>query len=419
MLVKKAPHSSLPYQLLLFLISPLLAFVNSVKHIHKREHFWIVLSFALFFCYTYIPIPYSDATRYEERFSSIQEYNFSTYVNDVINMYGDKSFYQDAYIYTIQFFVSPFTTDGRIYRSILGFIYFYTFLSLIKHLLLNNGRKTKKFNWFIIGIVFLISFTAGINGIRWPLALMVFLLGSYRYITTSKFKFVLLAILSPLIHFICFYLVVFLLIYVLTKRFYNPKIISIIVLIFFFISSILASTVQSNIGLVGEKVQEKSSAYIESDSWKEKRVEGYNKLNWYVQIQRTAPNIFVMLALFITTYFGYKLEKSTTTIALEYFAFIFFMASSLSAQLLVATDNRFTLVSTAVGLFYLYHLYNENSDNKLLNLLNNSYIPIAVLTLLVNIWTDLQTISPNLILGNLITEMIFTYNDGIRSLIGF
>ena len=127
MLVKKAPHSSLPYQLLLFLISPLLAFVNSVKHIHKREHFWIVLSFALFFCYTYIPIPYSDATRYEERFSSIQEYNFSTYVNDVINMYGDKSFYQDAYIYTIQFFVSPFTTDGRIYRSILGFIYFYTF----------------------------------------------------------------------------------------------------------------------------------------------------------------------------------------------------------------------------------------------------------------------------------------------------
>ena len=205
----------------------------------------------------------------------------------------------------------------------------------------------------------------------------------------------------------------------LTKRFYNPKILSIIVLIFFFISSILASTVQSNIGLVGEKVQEKSSAYIESDSWKEKRVEGYNKLNWYVQIQRTAPNIFVMLALFITTYFGYKLEKSTTTIALEYFAFIFFMASSLSARLLVATDNRLTLVSTAVGLFYLYHLYNENSDNKLLNLLNNSYIPIAVLTLLVNIWTDLQTISPNLILGNLITEMIFTYNDGIRSLIGF
>ena len=327
MLVKKAPHSSLPYQLLLFLISPLLAFVNSVKHIHKREHFWIVLLFALFFSYTYIPWPESDAYRYKEKFETLNNYDFTKYINDVQSMYNGQGKDQDMYVSTIQLLVSPFTNDVRVYWLVLGFIYYYTFLSLIKKILITNIKRTIKFNWFIIGIVFIISFTGGINGVRWPLALMVFLLGSYQYITTSKIKFILLASLSPLIHFVFFYSVIFLFLYVLTKKYYNPKITSLLVLGGFFLSTFLVSGIKSNIGIIGESVSEKSSAYIENETWKEQRIEGFQSMNWYVKLQRSTPYYFAVLSLFITTYFSFNLKKSSITIALQYFTLLSFLAS--------------------------------------------------------------------------------------------
>ena len=400
------------------MIFPLMAFVNSVRRIHLREHFWIVLLFALFFSYTYIPIPNSDSFRYLERFNSIEDYNLPQYVHDISGIYSGASEDQDAYIYSIQFLVSPFAADIRVYWLVLGFVYFYTFLTLMKYIISSNQSKSRKFNWFILGLIFLISFTAGINGIRWPLALMVFLLGSYRYISTSKFKFIALASLSVFIHFISFYLVFFLLIFVFTKRFYNPKLTSLFVLVTFFISSFYVSRVQSNAGVFGKGLSEATAGYIENETWQEQRMEEFEKVNWYVQLQRTAPYNFVMLALTVLVLFGFSLKKSSTVLALEYFALLNFLASSLSAQLLVLSDNRFNISATAIGLLYLYYLFNENSDNKLVNNIMKLYIPISILTILVNLRADLYTVSPNLVFGNLITEFVYRFDESIQELIG-
>ncbi len=415
----KQPSSSNSINsLILFLIFPLIAFFNSVRRIYLREHFWIVLLFALFFSYTYIPIPNSDTFRYIERFNSIEDYTLPQYLQDVSGIYSGASEDQDVYIYSVQFLISPFAADIRVYWLVLGFVYFYTFLSLIKFIISSNLSKTRRFNWFILGVVFLISFTAGINGIRWPLALMVFLLGSYRYITTSKFKFIALAFLSVFIHFILFYLILFLLIFVVSKRFYNPKVTSLFVLIVFFISSFYVSRVQSSSGILGKGISEATSGYIENEAWQEQRLEEFEKVNWYVQLQRTAPYNFVMLALIVVVFFGAKLKKSPAVRALEYFALLNFLASSLSAQLLVLSDNRFNISATAFGLVYLYYLYNENSETRLVNRIMQLYIPIAVLTILVNLRSDLYTVSPNIVFGNVITEFIYRFDESIQELVG-
>lgn len=411
--------SSFSYRLLLFLVFPFIAFLSSVRRIHIKEHFWIVLLFTLFFCYTFIPyFAGSDADKYVERLGSLGEYGFSQYLDDIKGMYDGGGLYQDAYVYTIQFLVSSFTTDIRIYRLVFGFVYFYTFLSLLKYLLLNVSQKTKLFNWFIIGLVFIISFASGINGVRWPTALMVFLFGSYKYISTSKTKFIVIASLSAFIHFIFFFSVFFLLVFLFTRRFYNPKRTSVLVLMAFFLSAFFASGIKSSLSLVGQAVEERSLEYMENESWKERRIEGFQRLNWYVQLQRSVPNLFVLLALLITTYFGNSLKKSSNTVALQYFSLLCFLASFISGQLVVATDNRFAIVATASGFIYLFHLFNENSENKFLNILRVNYIPIAVLTVLVNMRADLYTVSPNLIFGNLITEAIYRYDQSIQQLLG-
>jgi hypothetical protein len=412
-------NTSMPYRLLVFLVLPFAAFAQSVRKIHIKEHFWIVLLFALFYCYTFIPIfSGSDADRYIERFGALNNYGFSQYWKDIKGMYDGSGLYQDAYVYTIQLVVSPFTSDIRVYRLVLGFIYFYTFLSLIKCLILNNLGQRTKFNWFILGVVFIISFTAGINGIRWPLALMVFLLGTYRYITTSQTKYLFLASLSILIHFIFFLSVLFLLLFVVTRKYYNPKITSLLILGLFIFSNFFALQFTNNAAIIGDGFEEKVVGYTENESWKEQRTEGFKTMNWYVQLQRTVPNTFVFFALIITTYFGIRLRKSDVVTSLQYLAFLSFFISFISAQLVDQNSNRFAIVATAVGLIYLYHLYNENPENKLMNILRKIYIPIALLTILVNMRTDLYTVSPNLIFGNVFTEMFYRFDESIQQLIG-
>jgi hypothetical protein len=399
-------------------VLPIAAFAQSIRKIHIKEHFWIVLLFALFFSYTYIPLQGSDAMRYVDRFGSLNNYGFSQYLEDIKGMYDGSGFYQDAYVYTIQLVVSPFTSDIRVYRLVLGFVYFFTFLSLIKYLILNNLGQRTKFNWFILGIVFIISFTSGINGIRWPLAFMVFLLGAYRYITTSHKKYLFLASLSLLIHFIFFLSVLIFLLFVLTRKYYKPKITSLFVLVLFFFSNFFATQLTSNATVIGDGFEEKVVEYSENESWKEQRTEGFNSMNWYVQLQRTAPNTFVFFALIITTYFGLKLRKSDLVTSLQYLAFLSFFISFISAQLVDQNSNRFAIVATAVGLIYLYHLYNENPKNKVLNVLRKVYIPIAVLTILGNIRADLYTVSPNLVFGNVLTEMFYRFDESIQGLVG-
>lgn len=403
----------------LFLISPFILFLNSWKKFYLRSHFLGIFLFSLFYSYTFIPIPSSDATRFEYRISNLGDYSWDLYVHDLKGMYEEESLYTDAYVYTVQFILSTLTDNIKIYRLFFGFVYFLTFLSLIK-LLVSFKTKSitpKKFNWFLLGLIFLIPFSSGLNGVRWPLALMVFLYSSYSYMRTRKIKFIILALTSFFIHFISFYLLLFLVIFILTRRFYNPKIISLLILVSFFFSLAFTSSIKSNTGLLGKGIENRSTGYIENENYKEERENHLKSLNWYIIFDRDSSNYFILFALLVTTNFGLGLQKSQLTSNLQYFALLMFLASFFSGQLLDTISNRFYLSANAGGLLYLYHLYHENSSKKIMQTLKRIYIPIIVLHILIILRADLYTVSPNLLMGNIFTEMYHSYETSIQDMI--
>lgn len=413
-MIRASRKSNFIHRLLLFLFFPFIAFITSVRHIHIREHFWIVLFFTLFFCYTYLPTPDSDATRYVERLSSIENYSFSEYLDDINSMYDGTSRYQDAYIYTIQLIVSPFSNDIRVYWLVLGFVYFYTFLSIFRHLRLNITTVEKRFNWFILGIVFIFSFTGGVNGIRWPLALMVFLLGSYRYITTGKLKYAFLVLLTAFIHFIFYFSVLTLIIFVLTRKFYNSKVTTIVVLSTFFLSTFFVAGIKSNVSVLGEGIENTASTYTDNESWKEKRISKIENQNWYVLLKRIGPYYFIFTTLLLTTYFGSRLKKSKLVLDLQYYALLNFMISFIASNIVVTVDNRFIINALGCGLLYMYHLYNENQESKMLRYVLIGYFPLLLLTILLTLRGDLYTISPNILFGNWFFEIFYRFDEGIQ-----
>ena len=140
-------------------------------------------------------------------------------------------------------------------------------------------------------------------------------------------------------------------------------------------------------------------------------------LNWYVIFDRDSSNYFILFALLITTYFGFSLQKSQLTSNLQYFALLMFLASFFSGQLVDTISNRFYLSANAGGLLYLYHLYHENSSKKIMQTLKKIYIPIIILHILIILRADLYTVSPNLLIGNIFTEMYYSFETSIQDLI--
>lgn len=394
------------YRLFVFLVFPILAFLTSVRKIHIKEHFWITLLFTVYFSYTYIPIPQSDATRYEQRFGLLNDYDWRHYLDDIQGMYDGRGMYQDAYIYTIQLFISPFTNNILVYRAVFGFIYFYIYLSIFRIMLSNKDQKKSQFNLFLLGLAFLISFTSGINGIRWPLALMVFILGSYQYIVTSRIKYILFASASILIHFISFYLVLFLFIYIVLKKLFKPKIFASLLLISFIYGSFFTNAILSNTNNLGDGLAEKTSSYVENEDYKKERFNHLDSLNWYIQFDRFSTYYFIFGAVILSTYFNLGLVKSSLIYNLQFFAILMFLASFISSQLVDVLSNRFYLSANAFGLIYLYHLDKENLQNKFIRICKFIYLPIFILHAIIIFRADLQTISPRLIFSNIFTEIV-------------
>jgi len=407
------------YHFILFLLSPATAFYFGIKNYNSKYARKYIFLFSLFYSMSYIPIPYSDATRYEKRIQEIPEYTFSSYVNEIKNMYNSDALYNDAYVHTVFFILLPFTRNIIIFRLVFALVYFSVYLALIREIKFSNILSTNKhFNWFILGIIFLISFSSGISGVRWPLALMVFLLGYFKYISKPKIRYLFLVSSSLLIHFIAGYIVFFFFIFILTQRFYNPINSLILLIITFAFNLVIISSVKSSAANFGEGVESKTSAYIGNENYKEKREDHLKSLNWYVRFNRYSTNYFVLFALVMSIYFLRRTNKSNFVLKLEYFAILMFIASFISAQLVDSLSNRFYQSANGCGLIYLYCLYEENKDSKFLNRLQMIYKPIILIHMAVILRGDLYTVSPNVVLGNVFTEMFYSFDTSIQEIIG-
>lgn len=402
------------YAMFLFLFSPFLAFIFSIRNYKVHNYHKYIFLFCMFYALTYIPAPNSDATRYESRVESMDPYTLTSYVNEITNMYQADAEYNDAYVHTVFLILSPITNNILIYRLFFALIYFTVFLSLIKEMKSTRYTSSPKFNWFILGVIFLISFSSGINGVRFPLALMVFILGYFKYIKLNEKKYLLLASLSFLIHFMMGYLVLFLFIYILTKKFYKPVMALVLLGIFFMFSLTFSSGVKDASSLIGDGIESKTMSYSENEDYKEGRELHLQKVNWYVTLNRYSTNYFVLFALAISIYFVKQRYKSKLLIKLEYFAVLMFIASFISGQLLDTLSNRFYLSANAAGLIYLYCLYDENRTLKIVDRLRMVYIPIVMLHVLIVLRGDLYTVSPNLIFGNIFTEMYYSFDKSIQ-----
>lgn len=403
---------------LMLFVLPIIAFFKAVSNFHIPQYRKFIVIFGLFYGATFIPINDSDGDRYGQSFEQQENYSFSQYTYNIAHMYDANSRYPDVYTYSLFYFLGLLSKNSLLFHAITALVYFLFFITLLGSVF-DEARKTGRqpILWFFIGLVFLINLSAGINGIRWPLALMVFLLGSFKLLTKNDYRFLLLAGLSVFIHFAIMYAFIFLVIYYFTVRFYKPVYVYAFLALALLSTTLFSGFIQEYAGFFGKVYEEKVLSYSVNELYKANREAHLERWNWYVQINRFSTYYFSIVALIVIAVVKHKIRFNQTATQMEYFTLLMLSASIISGELVDTISNRYYLIANGSTMIFLYYLSALNYKNIVLRRLANVYIPFLILNILIILRGDLYTISPLLVIGNPILSLFVQSEVSIQTLL--
>ena len=360
----------------------------------------------------------SDGFKYAQVFASQSNYTITQYINDISNIYKSGTGYPDIYAFSLFFWLGLFTNNPQIFHLVTAAVYFTVMVNLVGSVYDTSSKGTSKpVIWFLIGLIFVINLSSGMNGVRWPLAMMLFLFGSFKVVTTGKIKYMFLAGATIFVHFILLYAFIFLLFYYFTYKYYNPIYAYIFLIVVLLATTFLTQFIQQNAFVFGEAYEEKIIGFATNESYKASREDHLIDLHWYIQFDRYSTYFFAAFSLILIALLKRKFKFNQTAKQLEYFAFLMLGASVISGALVDVTSNRYYLLANATTLIFLYYLSSINSKNKIFTWLKVIYIPIVILHIFIMFRSDLYTISPFLVFGNPILILFLDTKDSIQSII--
>lgn len=380
------------YAWILFLIAPIIVFIIALKNFKNKSLRKFIVLFGGLYGLFFIPIPDSDATRFQDIYANLNNYNFNAYWYDISNIASPDNRFQDVYAYTVFFLGKMFSDNPQVFYLITALVYFYVFVILLGYIYDNNvDILKKKQGLFFLGIVFLFGFSSGINGVRWPLGLLVFLLGTVQLLTLHNIKYLFLAALSILIHF-SFYPAVL----ALCAFYYIPFLRKPNILIGLAIAALLASTVLSNIifsnaAIFGEVAQNKLTDYT-AEGYVETREADVSSWNFYVAIYRFGTYYFAVGALAIMWIKQKQMITNRNTNQLFSFALLMATISFVSSAIVDLSTNRYFVIVSFFTLIYLINIIKLNENKKVFKTLAFSYSPILILSMLLGIRVEWETV---------------------------
>lgn len=409
----KAGSNSI-YLGLIFLISPLLALCVALRNFNvKANHIYIILFFALYGL-TFIPIPESDVENHLNYYSEISHYSFSEFFSIITGVYSDESRNPDFYLEAVAFLTSRISDSPKLFLFVIAFLYFSVLVNLMWFVYKNHKSNVARyFIVFLVGAALTWSISAGINGIRFPMAFMVFSLGAVKFIYTRKKSFLILSILSIFIHFALAYSVFFLLVYAFFGYPKKNYILIPVLLVSFALSLSVGEIFKSNSALLGQSLEGKYDAYTNED-YMDQRETHSKSVNWYVQVDRDSTFYFCVAALLLTRLKNYNLKFDALADNLHGFAIIMLLQNFFSSVVVDSLSNRYYLLFNMFTLIYLFYLSSINTDNKFIKTLSKIYIPIVLLHSLLILRVDLYTLSPVLAFGNIFFVFLTDSNISIQ-----
>ena len=307
----------------LFILSPISAFLLAIKNYKFKEYRIFLLMFFLLFGYSSITIPESDGDDYMNAYINTREYSFENYSSDIQLVLDGKANNLDFYAQTIKYISFQISTNYKVYFLLINLVYFLVFLKFLETLWeYIVDRYTFFFISFFLGCCFIYNLSAGINGVRFPLAFWVFSYGALNLILKNNIKYLLIASIAVLIHVSLSFSLIFLYLFYLTKFFSNRNVLLFLLVIAFIFSYALPSFINTYMSFFGTSIENKINGYT-ADDFMDTREDNVKNWNWYVQFNLFGTYYFCFASLILSKLKFFKIEFDT--ISNRLFGFSVFM----------------------------------------------------------------------------------------------
>lgn len=201
-------------KLLLFLISPFISLLYSIKTLNTRSSYIVLFLFCLCFGMAFtVESQYTeykgDGVFYRQLFESYQHVTTGEFIDTLKEYLEFSDGNQDFYADTIAFIVSRFTTNYHYFFLVLAIIFAYF---QIKCLIFFTSNPKYKFSVITLILLFLFTWNCifNINGCRFWTAAWIGVYAFLQIFINNKYSYILLGLITPFFHG-AFWLYVFIL----------------------------------------------------------------------------------------------------------------------------------------------------------------------------------------------------------------
>lgn len=265
-------QQNINYHFILFFISPVMGLVYGLKSKSSVYMRWCIFSFVVIYGSLFHSSFLGDgAVHWNNVYNHYQYLDFSVFWSeffDIMSLDHSREVNDDPYIHILSYFVGTVLNAPGLFFVFVGAVYGYFYSGVMVKIFgyINWKSKFNKFYFiFFLAMLILWIFPLKMQTVRTWTGMWVLLYAILSYNETRKKKYLLLALMPPLIH-IGFLALAFPIWIVLFTGLRNPKVYFIIFILSFFFSNTVQQTGFKRIASITAVGASKIDSYTLDDS---------------------------------------------------------------------------------------------------------------------------------------------------------
>lgn len=254
-------------KILLFILSPVLGLIYSLRSLNTKSSYRIVFLFCLVFGMSFtVPDVRTemsmDGISYRIDFEQYSTISTKDFKEILINYFKFDDGEKDIYFCTIAYVVSRFTQNYHILFFIFAAVFAFFQLKSLRYLT-NSDRYDFSLLCFIITFFFLFNQIYNINGARFWTASWIAVYSCFKIFKEEKYRFIFLLFLTPFFHGSFVFMLGVVLLSLCTKKYINFWTTFFLFSIFF--SSISVNLIQKHLDILPSFLSHMAAAYVDED----------------------------------------------------------------------------------------------------------------------------------------------------------
>lgn len=201
----KEKRNDLHLKIILFIISPFLSMLYSIRRLNTKSSFVVLYLFCLFFGMAFTTTSgrtdfvTSDSASYRLKFENWLYYTFDNYLQGLLGFLEFDSGRKDYFFETVAFFITRITENYHFFFLAIAAIYAFFMLKSLRYLV-----TLKEFKVTFVGLLLVYFFLDknifGINGVRFWTAYWIAVYCVFKIYVDDNKKYFLLVAITPFFH---------------------------------------------------------------------------------------------------------------------------------------------------------------------------------------------------------------------------